>query len=95
MPLNRDQIPPDVLEQVNVALDTVRAELGLTSDAQLASHYNIAPKTISHWRNGIWPDNDAVLIGFILARPFWKARPLGQRKTAPEDRPLRRRRPAA
>lgn len=82
MPLSRDQIPADVLERVNTALDAVRAELGLTSDAQLASHYNIAPKTISHWRNGVWADNDAILIGVIVGRPFWKARPLGQRQAA-------------
>lgn len=82
MPLTREQIPPDVLERVNTALDTARDELGLTSDAQLASHYNIAPKTISHWRNGIWPDNDAILIGVIIGRPFWRARPLGKRRVA-------------
>lgn len=85
MPLSRDDVPADVLEQVNAALNRARDNLGLTNDAQLAKAWGVGARTISFWRNGIWHDTDAVLIGFLLGRPFWRARPQGQRRTSTEQ----------
>lgn len=82
MPLNRDLIPAEVLTSVNTALDSARAQLGFTTDRELANHWQIAPKTLSQWRNGVWPDNDAILIGALVGQPFWTARPVGQRRAA-------------
>lgn len=52
---------------VNEAFDEARRRLRLRSDEELARFYDVAPKTISEWRNGKWTKADKVLITLMVS----------------------------
>jgi hypothetical protein len=39
-------------QDVNKLLDTAKNKLQISSDTQLAAHFNVTPMTIARWRGG-------------------------------------------
>ncbi len=50
--ISRGSAMDQLTEQVNIALDRVRAEHGLNNETQLADHFGIKRITLYRWRNG-------------------------------------------
>lgn len=57
----------ELISVVNEAFDGARFRLRLRNDEELARHYEVAPKTISEWRNGKWTKADKVLITLLVS----------------------------
>lgn len=57
----------ELISAVNEAFDEARFRLRLRNDEELARHYEVAPKTISEWRNGKWTKADKVLITLLVS----------------------------
>ncbi len=57
----------ELIIAVNEAFDEARYRLRLRNDEELARHYDVAPKTISEWRNGKWTKADKVLITLLVS----------------------------
>ena len=57
----------ELIGAINEAFDEARFRLRLRNDEELARHYEVAPKTISEWRNGKWTKADKVLITLLVS----------------------------
>lgn len=65
-PLVTPETKAELLERLNAAFDSTRAQLGLTNDEAFARRLGVSPKTISFWRNGRWhPAGEALITALI------------------------------
>ncbi len=66
----------ELISAINDAFDGARFRLRLRNDEELARHYDVAPKTISEWRNGKWTKADKVLITLLVSARQAPAAPI-------------------
>lgn len=68
-PLITPETKPELLQRLNAAFDSTRAQLGLTNDEAFARRLGVSPKTISFWRNGRWHPAGTALITALIGPP--------------------------